>query len=301
MKKLSTLLISSTFLLITAVSCRNNDDRSVTGVTVSPTSTTMVVDSVFPLAATVLPTDATNQTVTWSSSNTDVVTVLNGVLTATAVGVANITVTTEDGNFTATSEIEVYEILSNFCNTRTPSWGESLGVVSFYTNETWTIEGNGISQIWSDAVTAVNCQKTTFAGGSSGNFNADCRSNPDFPGDLFSWCAVVRFAHQLCPYPWRVPTNEDFRNLDIAMGGTGNSRVDLDFVNANYITRWGGRFGGGCISVGTLSGQDILGSYWSQTGFGATNARDLTFGTAGNINPWLSTSRSHGFSLRCVR
>jgi uncharacterized protein (TIGR02145 family) len=108
------------------------------------------------------------------------------------------------------------------CSFQTPKWGDSLGTVGFATSETWKI-GN---QEWSDAVTATACNKTTFDGGEKTNFNADCRSNPNQKGDLFSWCAVYRFQDQLCPAPWRVPTKKDIIELDIALGGTGKRQED---------------------------------------------------------------------------
>jgi len=192
------------------------------------------------------------------------------------------------------------------CNFNTPGWGESLGIVSFYTNNKWTIEGNGIFQIWSDAVTATACQKTSFDGGyhrgTIQNFNADCRSNPNFPGDLFSWCAVVRFTNILCPYPWRVPTAQDFRDLDIALGGTGGVRTDLDFINANYINRWGGVFGATCYACGS-GVQEQRALYWSQTNANFVMGRGilLTFRTTGQIFPEGFCNKRNGRSLRCVR
>jgi len=55
------------------------------------------------------------------------------------------------------------------------------------------------------------------------SFLIDCRSNPGQKGDLFSWRAVSELKDVLCPYPWRVPTVQDFIDLDIALGGTGES------------------------------------------------------------------------------
>jgi len=59
------------------------------------------------LTATVYPTTATNKNVTWISSDPTVATVNNGVVTAAGVGIATITVKTNDGNFTATCSVTV--------------------------------------------------------------------------------------------------------------------------------------------------------------------------------------------------
>jgi len=80
---------------------------SATGVTLSQTELSLVKGATATLTATVLPTDATNQKVRWSSNNTSVATVENGTVTAVSAGNATITVTTEDGNHTATCEVTV--------------------------------------------------------------------------------------------------------------------------------------------------------------------------------------------------
>ncbi len=60
------------------------------------------------LTATVLPTNATNKNVTWSSSDPYVATVdQNGNIKAIKVGATTITVTTEDGNKTITCAVGV--------------------------------------------------------------------------------------------------------------------------------------------------------------------------------------------------
>ena len=82
---------------------------AVTGVSLNTTSATLEVGKSTTLTATVLPTNATNKNVTWSSSNTSVATVSNGTVTAKAAGTAKITVTTADGNKTASATITVTE------------------------------------------------------------------------------------------------------------------------------------------------------------------------------------------------
>ncbi|MCL2413909.1 MAG: hypothetical protein FWC94_01465 [Bacteroidales bacterium] len=186
-------------------------------------------------------------------------------------------------------------------------WLTSLGVVSFATDSTWTIRGRDeLTQIWSDAVTASGCQKTTFKGGTEEEgvwtFHVDCRSNPGFKGDLFSWQAVYELRDQLCPYPWRVPTMQDFIDLDIAMGGTGRNRGDRpEFVIDNYINRWGGAFGGGSGPTGTLWHQNSWGDYWSQSTTDCGYGIYLFFSKLGSVGPRDWDSRADGLKLRCVK
>jgi uncharacterized protein (TIGR02145 family) len=202
------------------------------------------------------------------------------------------------------------------CNLRTPGWGTSLGIVSFATDSTWTISNDTITQIWSDAVTASNCQKTKFNGERSQNsFNADCRSNPDRKGDLFSWCAVVRFQDTLCPYPWRVPTAQDFIDLDIALGSDGGYHVSrtldsLENLLVSYFI-WGGEPSGGCYLHGTMKHQGSVAFYWSQSKFRAYNTDTshglaLQFGFCTSNKEWFTGPqdgkwKGSGVSLRCVR
>ena len=81
----------------------------VTGVTVSPTTGSITVGgAALELTATVAPEDATNKSVTWSSSDDTVATVsATGEVTAVGAGSATITVTTVDGSFTATCAVTV--------------------------------------------------------------------------------------------------------------------------------------------------------------------------------------------------
>ena len=66
------------------------------------------------LTATVLPTNATNKGVTWTSSKNSVATVDdNGLVTAVASGIATITVTTDDGNYTASCNVTVSDPVDN--------------------------------------------------------------------------------------------------------------------------------------------------------------------------------------------
>ena len=80
---------------------------SVTGVSLDKTELSLTVGGTETLTATVAPDNATDKTVTWTSSNPSVATVENGVVTAVAPGTAVITATTQDGNHTATCAVTV--------------------------------------------------------------------------------------------------------------------------------------------------------------------------------------------------
>ena len=79
----------------------------VTGVSLDKTNLNLNPGKEGTLTATITPGNATNQNVTWESSDTKVVTVDNGLVTAVAEGSATITVTTEDGSKTATCTVIV--------------------------------------------------------------------------------------------------------------------------------------------------------------------------------------------------
>ena len=82
----------------------------VTGVTLNANSGTLYAGGAVTLTATVAPQDASNKAVIWSSSNTTVATVNGGVVTAHALGSATITVTTQDGGFTASYALTVQAV-----------------------------------------------------------------------------------------------------------------------------------------------------------------------------------------------
>lgn len=81
---------------------------SVSSVSIDTTSATMYVDDTLLLTPTILPANATNQNVSWTSSDTAVVTVNSqGEVKAVGSGNAIITATTDDGNYTASCTIQV--------------------------------------------------------------------------------------------------------------------------------------------------------------------------------------------------
>ena len=77
----------------------------VTSVTLNKTSASLKAGETVTLTATVNPSDATDKTVTWSTSDQTIATVSNGVVTAKKVGTA--TITAKAGSKTATCIITI--------------------------------------------------------------------------------------------------------------------------------------------------------------------------------------------------
>lgn len=91
--------------------CKHGDDPvtvPVTGVTITNCVNSIKVGSTGTIIWKVSPDNATDKSVSFTSSNTSVATVSStGVVTAIAAGTATITVKTTDGNYTATCNVTV--------------------------------------------------------------------------------------------------------------------------------------------------------------------------------------------------
>lgn len=133
-------------------------DIPVTGVTLSPSSTSVVVGGYKMLTATVQPNNATNKAVTWSSDKPEIASVTStGRVTGKSEGTAVITVTTDDGNKTDTCTVTVTAPTRSY-----------FGVVSddFVVNEQNIKENTEELNLSSKSYTAtveMDYQKTLYA------------------------------------------------------------------------------------------------------------------------------------------
>ena len=119
----------------------------VTSVSLNKNSTTISVGDSETLTATILPNNATNKSVTWSSSNTSVATVSGGTVSAVATGNATITVTTGDGNHTATCTVTVSAAQTQTLTITRSSFSTSGGYAWYdwtqVTTDSTSISGKG--------------------------------------------------------------------------------------------------------------------------------------------------------------
>ena len=98
------------FLFLMYLSIKSFKSRSLIKLILVKTSVNLSINGQTTLTETVSPTNATNKSVTWTSSDSRVATVSNGLVTAVGTGTATITVKTVDGNKQATCTINVSEI-----------------------------------------------------------------------------------------------------------------------------------------------------------------------------------------------
>ena len=167
----------------------------VTGVTLDKAELTLEKGSTGTLKATVEPQNATNNTVTWSSSNPEFVTVANGTVTAVSAGTATITVTTADGNHKATCAVTVNP------NTVPVSGIQVQGTASLYVGDTakltakveptnatnpavtWSSNNESVATVGTDGtVTAVSAGTATITVTTAdGNKTAECKVTVNAP------------------------------------------------------------------------------------------------------------------------
>lgn len=84
---------------------------SVTGVTLDKATASVDTGSTVMLTATIEPSNASNQNISWSSDNETVATVENGTVTGVSAGTATIGVMTEDGGYSAVCNVTVNEVV----------------------------------------------------------------------------------------------------------------------------------------------------------------------------------------------
>ena len=103
--KFSHLLV---IITITLFSCeKEKESIAVNEVTLNKTLAVLAPGEDMELTAMVLPENATEQSVVWTSNNPAIATIANGVITAVSEGTAEIYVATEDGNKRATCNVTV--------------------------------------------------------------------------------------------------------------------------------------------------------------------------------------------------
>ena len=159
---------------------------AVTGVSLNKATTSIEVGETETLVATVAPSNASNQSVSWSSGSTSVATVSSsGVVTGVSAGTAVITVTTADGNKTASCTVTVTPaVVVNYVLTDTLVAGDEYLIANGNSGSVYLLSNEsagskllaGVSATVSSSqisITQSVAAKTTFTCDLEDNSNSD--------------------------------------------------------------------------------------------------------------------------------
>ena len=159
---------------------------AVTGVSLNKTSLSFTgTGSSQTLTATVSPSNATNKTITWSSSNTSVATVSNGVVKAVGFGTATITAKSNNGktasctvtvNPIAVSGVSLNKTSLSFTGTGSSQTLTATVSPSNATNKTltWSSSNTSVATVSNGVVKAVGFGTATITAKSNNGKTASC-------------------------------------------------------------------------------------------------------------------------------
>jgi hypothetical protein len=173
-------------------------------------------------------------------------------------------------NLTQTSATEKSGGTSQQSKQNTPPYAASA--------RTWKF-GN---QTWSDAIHMPECNRESFA---KSDTDPQCRSYTE--GDItryyYNWEYVSVNKDKMCPYPWRVPTREDFETL-----------MENKSTGFPDIWGYGGRANGSAMENGIYYAY-----YWSSTEDGSQRAIQLKYASGGTTVERIL--KYYGHQVRCVK
>ena len=100
-------LIFALFAITIALGCKKELDLTVKGISLSKSSLTLKPGDTTTLSSIILPLNATNKAVTWTSSDTSIAKVVNGLITAVKPGSSTITATSVEKSESASCSVTV--------------------------------------------------------------------------------------------------------------------------------------------------------------------------------------------------
>ena len=149
-------------------------------------SVTLSIGGKATLIPTITPYNVSNKNVTWTSSDSNIATVNNGVVTGVSAGTATITVKTSNGK-TATSKITVSKEAINVTNITLNSNKINLDAGSSYTlkvsysptnatnqSVTWSSSNTGVATVTNGVVRGVRGGTATIMAKTSNGITATC-------------------------------------------------------------------------------------------------------------------------------
>lgn len=168
------------------VTVTSDEKSEPTNLSLNKTSVSLTVGETATLTATVSPSNAANQSVTWSSSNNSVATVSNGKVTAKSAGTATITAKTHNG-ITATCNVTVTQKEVNPTSISINETSVSLNVGETTTltatvspsnasnkTVTWSSSNDSVATVSNGKVTARSAGSATITAKTANGITTTC-------------------------------------------------------------------------------------------------------------------------------
>ncbi len=225
----------------------------VTGISLNRSSITLLPGNTFKLTAAVLPANATNKKVVWSSSNTAVATVSNeGLVTAVGAGSASIEAVTEDGGKKSVCNVKV-----NLNVSGTLKYGDSPAAYTWLS--LYTQNGGFVNYTYTD----MN-GKFTFNSISAGNYSLKAYSGDNTYKEL--------------NYNLTIDEGETEKELSVGFESKYSKRADITVKvnNASNNSPYTGNY-----SV-YVSGYETNVYKWQDSVNGAVNVQGLPYADNGS-------------------
>lgn len=131
--------------------------------------------------------------------------------------------------------------------------------------------------------------------------------NSDVVGKLYNWFAV-NDTRGICPTGWKIPSDDDWKNLEIELGMTSDEANNVEWrgtdMNVGENLQSAGGFSadlnGSRATNGAFSGGGRNGSWWSSSETDGTTVwtRFLYFEFTGVYRS--NSNKSFGLSVRCM-
>ncbi len=153
--------------------------------------------------------------------------------------------------------------------------------------------------------------------------NSVYKHNSNHYGNFYNWNTATAGSgtsivgedapYSICPANWRLPSASSTGATDSEFYAMLNNYISTGTWVDDGNSHWTGVvasqytnmptslvFSGYIYSSGTLYGQGSIGSWWSATSNGSTNAFYMDASTGGYVTPRDHNGRSNGFSVRCL-
>ena len=296
-----------------SATCKVTVTTAVTGVSLNKTTLSLASGQSEMLVATVLPTSASDKSVTWTSSKPSVATVnSSGVVTAVSVGTAVITVTTTDGGFTAECTVTVKAVppMTELGKTFVPV---DLGLPSGLKWASFNLGASSPGQYgnyyaWGETVPKANYGWSTYKwcmNGSSSQLTKYCSSSSRGYNGFTDNKTVLDPEDDTAAVAlggsWRMATYAEWDELKTkctwtwtTQNGKKGRLVTGPNGNSIFLPAAGCRYGTSLYNAG--SG----GYYWSSSLY--TDSPYCAYFVRFNSDNvlWYFSSRDYGFSVRPV-